>query len=504
VAVIDTGVDYTHSDLAGKVILGQNCVNGTSDPFDDHGHGTHVAGLVAAAAANGRYGEGVSPFSNILAVKVLGSTGSGTFFQVACGLQAARTAVTTPPTLVGNMSIGGPASQAIAAEISAWRAAGKLLVLAAGNTNTSAGGHIGADPNIGLRVMATEEHDCRTFFSNFSPALDPTQFNIAAPGWQIHSTLPAEGFGPASGTSMASPIVAGAAALVWGQFPALTRDEVIARLVNNGQSVSCGFAAPTRRLDVRRALLQTPETVVLGRVLDGATGMAPIPTTTGTTVQVRSGTTVLQTAAANRGGTYEIPAQAGLDRNLFAIPAGYIADQVRFPFTVLNGVPTGPFTDAVSAIRPAGYFHGTIVWGNTQPNNPAAGSSGWDLDLGMRLPAGTMLPVGPAGDLSAAPFVLLPRDSFNDFKPLESFVISPQAAPGTYRIVVGRKGGPAAASLDASVAKVRFYDAATPGLSFQAPACTPTQPFWHVADVVKNPDGTYTVTSVNACVALFP
>ena len=100
------------------------------------------------------------------------------------------------------------------------------------------------DPDIGLRVMATEENDCRTFFSNFSPSTNPTLFNIAAPGWEIPSTLPEERFGPLSGTSMASPIVAGASALVWGQFPSLTRDQVIARLINNGQAITCGFAAP--------------------------------------------------------------------------------------------------------------------------------------------------------------------------------------------------------------------------------------------------------------------
>jgi hypothetical protein len=295
---------------------------------------------------------------------------------------------------------------------------------------------------------------------------------------------------------------------VWGQFPALTRDEVIARLVNNGQNISCGFATPIRRLDVRKALMQTPETIVFGRVLDAGSGRAPIPNATGGTaaVQVRSGTTVLQTAATNRGGTYEITSQPGPDRNLFASHPGYIGEQIRFPLAVLNGEPTGPFTDAVAAARPAGYFHGTLDWRTTQPNNVAAGAAarGWDLDVGIRLPAATMLPTGPAGDLTAAPFVLIPRDSFDDFKPVESFVIGPQAAPGTYRIVVSRIGGPTTASLDGSGAQVRFYEAATPGLALDAPACAPTATFWHVADVVKNADGTYTVTSVNTCVAAFP
>ena len=107
IAIIDTGVDYTHSDLAGKVIRGKNCIHDDFDPFDDHGHGTHVAGLAAATAANGQYGEGVSHFSKILAIKVLNDAGSGTFFQVACGMHFGHQASTSPPTRVGNMSIRG-------------------------------------------------------------------------------------------------------------------------------------------------------------------------------------------------------------------------------------------------------------------------------------------------------------------------------------------------------------------------------------------------------------
>src|SRR5439155_12712749 len=115
IAVLDTGVDYTHPDLVGKVFLGKNTLANNFDPFDDNGHGTHVAGL-AAAAANGDYGEGVCHTCKILAVKVLSADGFGTFFDVADGMHYAHTVATTPAVRVFNMSLAGPDSALIATE----------------------------------------------------------------------------------------------------------------------------------------------------------------------------------------------------------------------------------------------------------------------------------------------------------------------------------------------------------------------------------------------------
>ena len=308
VAVIDTGVDYTHSDLSGKVLLGKNSVANNFDPFDDNGHGTHVAGLVAAKAANNIYGEGVCPNCKILAVKVLGANGSGTFFDIANGMHYAHVVVTTPVTRVLNMSLGGPNSLLLATEVDHIKAAGKVLVAAAGNNNTTSTSDAfpGADPDTALRVTATEENDCRTLTSNFSPAAIPTQYNIAAPGFDIYSTTPNEGFESLDGTSMASPIVAGAAALVWGQFPTSTRDQLTARVVSTGKAINCGFAAVTRRLDVRRAILGTAETALVGRILDPFTGTSPNPNTIPTNARLFFGATQLKVDGTNRGGSYEM------------------------------------------------------------------------------------------------------------------------------------------------------------------------------------------------------
>ena len=86
IAIVDTGVDYNHEDLSGKVILGYDFVNNDSDPMDDHSHGTHCAGIAAAISNNSKGIAGVSWGARILAVKVLAASGSGTNDQVANGI----------------------------------------------------------------------------------------------------------------------------------------------------------------------------------------------------------------------------------------------------------------------------------------------------------------------------------------------------------------------------------------------------------------------------------
>jgi subtilase family protein/fervidolysin-like protein len=518
VAIIDTGIDYTHSDLIGRVTLSRNCVGDNNDPFDDQGHGTHVAGIVGAIAANGNYGEGVSHLSRLVAIKVLNDTGGGTFFQVACGMHFGHTVVTSPPTRVGNMSIGGPASALINTEVTHWNASGRLLVVAAGNSNNTGAGTFNINPAIRLRVMASNENNCRTSFTNHNTAALPNQFNIAAPGRQIYSTLPNEGWEPFDGTSMASPVVAGAAALLWGQVPALTAAQVAARLIANGRTTNCGWGTVTRIVDVRRAIFVTPETVVIGRALDANTGESPTPNTAGATVEVRNGVTVLGSDLTNRGGSYEVSG-AGLAgvRNLFgrkpvaACAAGalgcYVPEMLRSPFTVLNGVYTGPFTDAMSKSRAAGNFYAELDWQTVTPLTDAAGTNtrGFELDFRMMTPVGQIPPSGffaPAGDLSGAPFVFISRDSFNDFEPVEGLIIGPSASNGVYKIVVDRTLGPGL-NLNASGAQVRLFDGPTATTFLNAPACTPANRIWHVADITKS-GGSYVTTVMNACRSTLP
>ena len=510
VAVIDTGVDWTHPDLAGKVILGLNAVANNYLPFDDQGHGTHVSGIIAAKAANGAYGEGVCPNCKILAIKVLGPDGSGSWFDVAQGMAYARTKVTTPPTKVINMSLSGPASSLIADQVLALMNAGKVLVAAAGNDNTTSteSAFPGADPNTALRVMATEQHDCRAWFSNFSPSTDASQFNIAAPGWKIPSTLPDVGYGAMSGTSMASPVVAGAAALVWGQLPTLTRNGLVSRLLSNGKSITCGFAAATRRVDVQKAITGTAETALIGRILDPFTGKTPAPNTTGSTAQLFSGATLLKSDVTDKAGFYELTGLgAGTLRTLKGLRTGFVTANLRNSIANTAGLVNGPFTDALAAARPTGNATITLDWRRMQPSIDAAfcldgPCNGNELDLYVKTPDGSYIGWGN-GDLLTSPYVKSARDSWADYEPIETVVIAAAAPNGIYRVFVDNYYTGSTYFSDSytgSLASVQMYNGgASLGPFYGAPPATcGTNEYWNVGYLTKS--GTaYTWTNVNTC-----
>ncbi len=206
VAVIDTGVDYTHPDLIGKVIKGPDYINADNDPMDDMGHGTHVAGIIAAKANNGIGIAGIAWNSKILAIKALGADGSGTLFDI---VQAIIYAANNTSVKIVNMSLGGTYSYAeeIAVDYLV-NTKGKLLVAAAGNSGNNeplypAGFSI-QYPNRVIAVAAHSDNNCKASFSNYG-----TWVSISAPGDNILSTFPISimDYVYLSGTSMATPFV---------------------------------------------------------------------------------------------------------------------------------------------------------------------------------------------------------------------------------------------------------------------------------------------------------
>jgi subtilisin family serine protease len=527
VAVIDTGVDYTHSDLAGKVFLGLNAIANTFDPMDDNGHGTHCAGVIGAIAGNNRFGEGVCPNCKILAIKVLDESGSGSFFDVAVGMAyaIANRNATAPPTRVVSMSLGGPASALVAAQVLAMRNAGMALAAAAGNENSSTVPSFpGADTNTALRVMATTGNDSRAWFSNFSPAATPGRYNIAAPGWNIWSTVPGEGFAQMSGTSMATPMVAGSAALVWGQLPALTRDQLVARLLTNGKSISKGFAAATRRVDVRKAILAASVTALVGELIDPFTGYPHSPNTTPDTASLW--TTAVPPAqvaadATNRSGMYEMTGLAAGARTIRAAraalggtPAFPVRDMRRV--TIVANLVTGPFTDAKPRARAAGNASVTFDWYTTQPIVGVAGClhastcNGWDFDLYVKLPSNQYIGFGNEGDLMASPFVTWPRDSADDLVPAETLVIGSSAANGVYKVFAEKfpYANNFNPSWTGSLASAQVYNGTTLIANYQpfgapAPAACGATRFWYIGDLTKN-GNVYAWTNRNLCQAAAP
>lgn len=210
--VIDSGIDATHPDLSVDATIGFNAFSDKRDgdiTKDGSGHGTHVAGTIAAV--NNEIGVvGVAAGATVVPVKVLNSRGSGSYSGVIAGVEFVKDNSSNGD--VANMSLGGPFSQSLNDAVIALAQSGVKVALAAGNESTDAGTRSPASanhPNI-YTVSATNSSDDFASFSNYgNPPVD-----YAAPGVGVLSTVPGGGYASYNGTSMASPHVAGI--LLWG------------------------------------------------------------------------------------------------------------------------------------------------------------------------------------------------------------------------------------------------------------------------------------------------
>ena len=245
VAIVDTGVDLNHPELAPLLLAGQDLVDFPPGsvpkpgwvfegdftgvdaiPQDEVGHGTHVAGTVCCASNNGVGVAGVAWNVRLLPVKVLARvretatnvvSGSGSAVHIAAGI---RWAVDNGARVI-NMSLGGYGDTTVEREAVAYAVSrGVVVVAAMGNDNTNTPHYPSAYPGV-VAVGATDSADRRASFSNFGAWID-----VAAPGVGIQSTYWDDTYASLSGTSMASPHVAGVAALVLSRNNALTADQV--------------------------------------------------------------------------------------------------------------------------------------------------------------------------------------------------------------------------------------------------------------------------------------
>lgn len=230
VAVLDTGVDARHPDLAGVVAPGRDLVDesgtGGTDP---HGHGTHVAGVIAAQATNGVGGAGLARGARILPIRVLDAQGRGYDAEVAEGVVWA---VDHGATVV-NLSLGGPSpSSLLTTAVRYALDRGVVVVAAAGNAGDQGNPVLYPAATAGvLAVGAVDRADGHPSWSSSGTHLD-----VAAPGVGVLSTVPG-GYATWSGTSMAAPFASAAAALLRATDPRRTPTEVVARLVSTGQDV---------------------------------------------------------------------------------------------------------------------------------------------------------------------------------------------------------------------------------------------------------------------------
>ncbi|GAB3357812.1 hypothetical protein GCM10027452_24150 [Micromonospora halotolerans] len=238
--IIDTGIRTTHTDFGGRATWGTNTVD--SNNTDCNGHGTHVAGTVGGT----RYG--VAKGVRLIAVKVLNCSGSGSTTGVVSGINWVTSNAVKPA--VANMSLGGGVSSSIDNAVTSSVNSGVTYAVAAGNSSANACNSSPARAAAAITVGSTTSSDARSSFSNYGSCVD-----IFAPGSSIVSAYRTSDTASStlSGTSMASPHVAGAAALVLGANPSYTPAQVTSYLTTNattGKVTNPGSGSPNRLLFV--------------------------------------------------------------------------------------------------------------------------------------------------------------------------------------------------------------------------------------------------------------
>jgi subtilisin family serine protease len=242
VYVIDTGVRITHQQISGRASHGYDAVDGDNNASDGNGHGTHVATTIAGST------YGVAKKAKIVGVRVLNNSGSGTTAGVIAGIDWVTKNHSGPS--VANMSLGGGASATLDTAVRNSIASGVTYAVAAGNSSTSASSSSPARVAEAITVGATTSTDAKASYSNYGSALD-----IFAPGSSItagwHTSDTATN--TISGTSMATPHVAGAAAVYLAGHTSSTPAQVATALVNGavtGKVTSAGSGSPNRLLQI--------------------------------------------------------------------------------------------------------------------------------------------------------------------------------------------------------------------------------------------------------------
>lgn len=245
IAVVDTGVDLNHPDLASKVRtdIDYDFVNNDSTAQDDNGHGTHVAGIAAAATNNSTGVAGMCPNCSILPVKVLNAAGSGSYSAIASGIRYAA----DRGAKVINLSLGGSAgSSTLQSAVNYANSMGSLLICAAGNSNTSAPSYP-AYYSPCVAVAATDQNDRKASFSNYGSWVD-----TSAPGSSIYATYYNDTYASLSGTSMAAPHAAGLAGLLFSQ--GRSQSAVRTRLTSSTYTDPVGSSNIPRRINAYKAV----------------------------------------------------------------------------------------------------------------------------------------------------------------------------------------------------------------------------------------------------------
>ena len=393
VAIIDTGVDLSHPDLASNLFVntgeipgngldddangfiddvrGWDFVNDDNNPSDDEGHGTHVAGIVGAVGNNGRGVSGVCWSVTILPVKFLMADGTG--FS-ADAIRAIDYASLMGAQVMNNSWGGGGFSRSMEEAIDAAAGAGAVFVAAAGNdsTNIDVVPHFPASyllPNV-VAVAATDASDQLAQFSNYGTS----SVLLGAPGVKVLSTFPGGRYGYLSGTSMAAPVVSGAAALLRAREPGLSVSAVRQRLrdtadpvpglatktaaggrVNIFRMIAADDATPPGTIDDLSVAAISSSSVTLRWTAtgdDGDTGRA-------STYEVRYSGNLIEPTGALASAVFTnrlVPAPAGTEETLEVTGLDFASDYSFMLRALDEWEQPGPWSNTVEATtlgRPA-------------------------------------------------------------------------------------------------------------------------------------------------------
>ncbi len=472
IGVIDTGVDYNHQDLVGNIwtnpgeiandgidndgngyiddIRGWDFAYNDNNPSDVDGHGTHVSGTIAGKGNNGVGVTGVAWNAKIMPLKFLDDTGSG---STSNAILAIDYATDKGVKLTNNSWGGGGYSQALYDAINAAGQAGALFIAAAGNDakNTDTSPSYPASYNLAniISVASTTRTDSLSSFSNYGL----TSVDLGAPGSEIYSTTPNNTYATYSGTSMASPHVTGAAALLWSQNPTWTAQQVKNTLMNTGDPLAslAGKTVSGKRLNVFNALAGTALPVVTVVANDANAGE---PANNGQYTLTRTGPTASAlTVNIAMSGT----ATNGADYTTIPTTVTFLAGSATAVVNlnvIDDTLPEGTETATLTVLAGSGYTPGslgnksgsaTASQGNVTPSSSAtvsiaddepplntitlnAADTGWYNNTGFHDPTNPNYFVGDAPEDS-----LLYRNWFTFNLPtLTAPIISAQLKVNTY------------------------------------------------------------------------
>lgn len=319
IAILDTGVDASHPDLAPQMVPGWNVYDNNADSSDVHGHGTSVAGTAAALGNNATGVASVSWGARIMPVRISDPSGYGYFSTIAQGITWAA----DNGARVVNISYGVSSSSTVRSAADAMRSKGGVVVVAAGNSGADTGGT--ASDSL-VVVSATGSSDSRTSWSSFGADVD-----LAAPGEGIYTTARGGGYASVAGTSFASPVVAGAAALVKSLRPDFTAAQIEAALLSSAVDLGAAGKDPyygNGRLDAAAAVSAAAAAVAA----DTTAPKAAIASPTGGTV---SGAVAVGVNASDNVGVtrVELLANGNLVGTDTTAPYSFVWDTA----TVANG-----------------------------------------------------------------------------------------------------------------------------------------------------------------------